>query len=60
MTTDFFWIYDIPPKELAVLTIALFVGFYWAGAVLVRPILRQFVKNTPGANDIVEIGRAHV
>ena len=53
MTTDFFWIYDIPPKELALLIIALFVGFYWAGAILLRPLLRQFVKNTPGANDIV-------
>ena len=53
MTDDLFWIYDIPPKELALGLVALFVGFYWAGAVLVRPILRQFVKNTPGANDIV-------
>jgi hypothetical protein len=50
---DFFWIYDIPPNELALLVIALFVGVYWAGAILVRPILRQFIKNTPGANDIV-------
>lgn len=53
MTTDFFWIYDIPPKELALIIVALFVGFYWAGAILLRPILRQFVKHTPGANDIV-------
>ena len=53
MTDDLFWIYDIPPKELALALVALFVGFYWAGAILVRPILRQFVKNTPGANDIV-------
>jgi hypothetical protein len=53
MNTDFFWIYDIPPHRLALLSIAVFVGFYWAGLILFRPILRQFVKNTRGANDIV-------
>jgi hypothetical protein len=53
MSTDFFWIYDIPPGRLALLLIGLFVGFYWLGVIFVRPILRQFVKNTPGANDIV-------
>ncbi len=53
MNTDLFWIYDIPPGRLALLSIGLFVGFYWLGLIFVRPILRQFVKNTPGANDIV-------
>ena len=53
MTTDYYWIYDIPTGRLAALSIALFVGFYWAGAIFIRPILRQFVKHTPGANDIV-------
>ena len=53
MSTDFVWIYDIPPGRLALLLIGLFVGFYWLGVIFVRPILRQFVKNTPGANDIV-------
>jgi len=33
--------------------IAFFVGFYWIGALLLRPILRQFVKHTKGANDVV-------
>ena len=50
---DFFWIYDIPPSRLALLTTAAFVAFYWAGLVLVRPFLRPFVRNMPGANDIV-------
>jgi hypothetical protein len=53
MSTDFFWIYEIPPTRLALLSIGVFVGFYWAGLILFRPILRQFVKNTRGANDIV-------
>jgi Flp pilus assembly pilin Flp len=53
MSTNFFWIYEIPPTRLALLSIGVFVGFYWAGLILFRPILRQFVKNTRGANDIV-------
>jgi hypothetical protein len=53
MSTDLFWIYDIPPHRLALLSIAVFVGFYWLGVVFLRPFLRPFVKNTPGANDIV-------
>jgi Flp pilus assembly pilin Flp len=50
---DWYWLYDIPTARLAVLFIAAFVGFYWAGCVFLRPILRQFVKDTTGANDIV-------
>jgi hypothetical protein len=50
---DFFWIYDLPPRTLALLSIATFVSFYWAGMIFVRPILRQFVRGTPGINDIV-------
>jgi len=53
MSMDFSWIYDVSPDRLALLLIAVFVGFYWAGLILLRPILRQFVKNTRGANDIV-------
>jgi hypothetical protein len=50
---DFYSLYDVPPARLAVLFIAAFVGFYWVGLILFRPLLRQFVKNTPGANDLV-------
>ena len=48
-----YWLYDVPPARLSLLFIAAFVGFYWLGSIFVRPILRQFVRNTPGANDIV-------
>jgi len=48
-----FWVYDLPTETFAIMMIALFVGFYWVGLVFLRPILRQFVKNTRGANDIV-------
>jgi hypothetical protein len=50
---SWYWLYDIPPTRLSLLFIATFVGFYWLGSILVRPILRQFVKNTAGSNDIV-------
>jgi hypothetical protein len=50
---SWYWLYDIPPHRLAVYFILVFVGFYWAGSILLRPILRQFVKNTAGSNDIV-------
>jgi hypothetical protein len=48
-----YWLYDVSPARLAFLFIAVFVGFYWAGAIVVRPILRQFVKHTASCNDIV-------
>ena len=48
-----YWVYDLPIETFAILMIAVFVGFYWAGLIFLRPILRQFVKNTRGANDIV-------
>lgn len=48
-----YWLYDVPPARLSLLFIAVFVGFYWLGAIIVRPILRQFVKYTTSCNDIV-------
>ena len=53
MFEDLSWIYQIPPRRLAVLAIVVFVGFYWAGAILLRPFLRVFVRSAPGGNDIV-------
>ena len=50
---DLYWLYDLPPHRLALLFVAAFVGFYWIGSILLRPILRQVVKSTAGANDIV-------
>jgi hypothetical protein len=53
MNMDFSWLYEIPTRNLALLSIGVFVGFYWLGAIFLRPILRQFVKHTAGSNDIV-------
>ena len=50
---NWYWLYDIPPTRLSLLFIGAFVGFYWIGSILLRPVLRQFVKNTAGSNDIV-------
>ena len=50
---DFYWIYDLPSWKASLVFIATFVGFYWVGSILVRPVLRQFVRHTPGQNDIV-------
>jgi hypothetical protein len=49
----FLWVYDIPTQTFAALMAAVFVAFYWVGCVFLRPILRQFVKMTPAANDVV-------
>jgi hypothetical protein len=48
-----YWIYDLPTATFAGLCTALAVAVYWVGAILLRPILRQFVKRTAGANDVV-------
>ena len=50
---SWYWLYDISSFRLSLLFIGTFVGFYWAGSILLRPILRQFVKYTAGSNDIV-------
>ena len=50
---SWYWLYDVPPSRVAVLFIAAFVGFCWIGAILLRPVLRQVVKHTPGCNDII-------
>ncbi len=53
MSEDWFWIYEVPPQNLAIAMIVLFVGFYWLGAIFIRPILRLIVRRTPGFNDLV-------
>jgi hypothetical protein len=50
---SWYWLYDVPPARLSFLFIAVFVGFYWLGAIIVRPFLRQFVKHTASCNDII-------
>lgn len=49
----FYWIYDIPSPQLAVMITAAFVGFSWVGAVFIRPILRAFLKRRADLNDLV-------
>jgi hypothetical protein len=49
----FYWIYDIPTPQLALLITGTFVGFFWIGCFLIRPILRTFVRARSGTNDIV-------
>jgi hypothetical protein len=49
----FYWIYDISTETLAVLMTVLFVGFSWCGTIVIRPILRIFVRSAAGTNDFV-------
>lgn len=46
-------IYDIPTETLAVWFAIGFVGFYWVGCILMRPVLRVFVRARSGTNEIV-------
>ena len=50
---NWYWLYEVPQARVAALFIGAFVGFYWVGSIILRPILRQFVKRTAGCNDIV-------
>ncbi len=49
----FYWIYDISTVRLALLIAGSFVVFFWVGCILVRPILRSFVRSGSGTNDII-------
>jgi hypothetical protein len=46
-------IYQLPIGMLAGLTAIVFVGSYWIGCFLLRPLLRIFVKSKGGENSIV-------
>ena len=48
-----YWVYDLTTTNFAILMIAVFVVFYWLGAIFLRPFLRQFIKSTRAANDVV-------
>ena len=49
----FYWIYDISTAELAIMLTTLFVSFSWIGSVLLRPVLRMFVRSRSETNAIV-------
>ena len=48
-----YWIYDIPNFWLVTLFSVAFVGFSWAGTLLIRPYLLFFIKNHAGVNELV-------
>jgi hypothetical protein len=50
---SFYWIYDLPNWQLALLTIGVFVGVALAGLVLSRPIVRRLLNESSAHNDIV-------
>jgi hypothetical protein len=41
----FYWIYDLSTETLAVVMTIVFVGFSWFGAIVIRPMLRLFVRS---------------
>ncbi len=49
----FYWIYDIPTQSLAAMCAGAFVSISVVGCILIRPILRLFVRGRTGTNDVV-------
>jgi len=47
------WIYDIHNAWLLALFSIAFVGFSWAGTLLMRPRLLGFIRGNTGVNDLV-------
>ena len=47
------WLYDLPTETLAIYTSVFFVGITWLGIIFVRPILRLWLRNQPGSNELV-------
>lgn len=49
----FYWIYDIHNAWLVVLFSIAFIGFSWAGTLMMRPRLLGFVRDQDGVNQLV-------
>ncbi|MFO0914478.1 MAG: hypothetical protein U0795_16080 [Pirellulales bacterium] len=49
----FYWIYDIPLHQLALWMALAFVGFSWAGVLLIRPVMRLVVLRRRGDTNSV-------
>lgn len=47
------WVYDLPIETLAIWVAVIFVGYCWVGGMLLRPIMRPFVRSRSSGNDIV-------
>lgn len=46
-------IYNLPLSRVAAVTAVIFVGVYWAGCFLLRPVLRTFVRSSGRENEII-------
>jgi hypothetical protein len=46
-------LYELPFESLSVVVAVVFVGFYWAGAMALRPVFRSLVRSGGGDNEIV-------
>ena len=49
----FYWIYDVPTPKLAGFFALSFVLFSVVGCLLIRPLLRMFVRSRSETNDVV-------
>jgi hypothetical protein len=47
------WLQDLSTWSLALLCSLFFVALTWAGTLFVRPFFRLWLRNQPGANDLV-------
>ena len=47
------WIYSLPIETLAIWVAVIFVGYCWIGGLLMRPLLRPFVRARHSGNDII-------
>jgi hypothetical protein len=47
------WLYSLPTTTLAIYCSAIFVVVSWLGSIFIRPILRLWLRNQPGGNDLV-------
>jgi hypothetical protein len=46
----FSWIYDVPPLLAIVAFGVAFVGIFWLGALILRPLVRKWLHHEPGLN----------
>jgi hypothetical protein len=49
----FYWIYDLSMTALVALFCLIFIGFTWAGAILIRPFLRLLIRGEQNINDLI-------
>jgi hypothetical protein len=53
-----YWLYDIPTMALVVMFAVVFVGYTWAGDILLRPVLRRLLRNQTRLNEMVGVSIA--